>query len=204
MKLYEMTIDTENELHGVSAISIVEDGAIGSDFVALSSVKERVTLAEVSKDKRILMGAALIPNKPIYRNQNDEEFYIFFSEETVAKTAEMFFKKSNHQNATLEHESILEGMTVFESWIVEDPEYDKSKKYGIDVPVGTWMVSMKVDNEETWQKYVKDAKVFGFSIEGNFAPNLKEDTNLSTQLNDLETETALNNFKSILIEYINQ
>jgi hypothetical protein len=204
MKLYELLLNEENELHGVSAISIVETGAIGSDFVALSSENERITLAEVSKDKRILMGAALIPNKPIYRNQNGEEFYVFFSEETVAKTAEMFFKGSNHQNATLEHESKLEGMTVFESWLVEDPKFDKSAKYGIDVPKGTWMVSMKVDNEETWQKYVKDAKVFGFSIEGNFAPTLKEETNLSTQLSDVEAETVLNRFKNILTDYINQ
>jgi hypothetical protein len=66
------------------------------------------------------------------------------------------------------------------------------------------MVSMKVDNEETWQKYVKDSKVFGFSIEGNFAPTLKEETNLSTQLSDIEAETVLNRFKSILTQYINQ
>ena len=66
-------------------------------------------------------------------------------------------------------------MTVFESWIVEDPEFDKSKKYGLEVPAGTWMVSMKVDDKDVWDNYVKDNKVFGFSIEGKFANVLRRE-----------------------------
>jgi hypothetical protein len=67
-------------------------------------------------------------------------------------------------------------MTVFESWIVEDPEFDKSKKYGLEVPSGTWMVSMKVDDKDVWDNYVKDNKVFGFSIEGKFANVLRRES----------------------------
>jgi hypothetical protein len=67
-------------------------------------------------------------------------------------------------------------MTVFESWIVEDPEFDKSKKYGLEVPAGTWMVSMKVDDKDVWDNYVKDNKVFGFSIEGKFANVLRRES----------------------------
>ena len=77
------------------------------------------------------MGAALIPDKPIYRKDGDEEYYVYFSKETIAKTAEAFFRNNNQNNATLEHAEVLDNMTVFESWIVEDPEYDKSKKYGL-------------------------------------------------------------------------
>jgi hypothetical protein len=78
-------------------------------------------------------------------------------------------------------------MTVFESWIVEDPEFDKSKKYGLEVPEGTWMVSMKVDDKDVWDNYVKDNKVFGFSIEGKFANVLRKessDMNFSDQVLD--------------------
>ena len=199
MKIYELLLDENNMAHGVDAISIVESPAIGIDFVALNENK-RVTLAEIDADKRILMGAALIPGKPIYRNQGGEEFYIFFSEQTVAKTAEMFFKNSNHQNATLEHNEKLKGMTVFESWIVEDPQIDKSAKYGLSVPKGTWMVSMKVDDENVWQQYVKDAKVFGFSIEGNFTPELQREQ-LSVDMSDAEIENKLQNAKQILMNY---
>ena len=175
MKLYELLID-ENDLllSGVHALSIVENPAIQSDFIALGDQKP-VLLAEVNKDKQILMGAALIPNKPIYRKDGDEEYYVYFSKETIAKTAEAFFRNNNQNNATLEHAEVLDNMTVFESWIVEDPEFDKSKKYGLEVPAGTWMVSMKVDDKDVWDNYVKDNKVFGFSIEGKFANVLRRE-----------------------------
>ena len=176
MKLYELLID-ENDLllSGVHALSIVENPAIQSDFIALGDQKP-VLLAEVNKDKQILMGAALIPNKPIYRKDGDEEYYVYFSKETIAKTAEAFFRNNNQNNATLEHAEVLDNMTVFESWIVEDPEFDKSKKYGLEVPAGTWMVSMKVDDKDVWDNYVKDNKVFGFSIEGKFANVLRRES----------------------------
>ena len=187
MKLYELLID-ENDLllSGVNAISIVENPAIPSDFIALGDQKP-VLLAEVNKDKQILMGAALIPDKPIYRKDGDEEYYVYFSKETIAKTAEAFFRNNNQNNATLEHAEVLDNMTVFESWIVEDPEFDKSKKYGLEVPEGTWMVSMKVDDKDVWDNYVKDNKVFGFSIEGKFANVLRKessDMNFSDQVLD--------------------
>ena len=187
MKLYELLID-ENDLllSGVHALSIVESPAIQSDFIALGDQKP-VLLAEVNKDKQILMGAALIPDKPIYRKDGEEEYYVYFSKETIAKTAEAFFRNNNQNNATLEHAEVLDNMTVFESWIVEDPEFDKSKKYGLEVPEGTWMVSMKVDDKDVWDNYVKDNKVFGFSIEGKFANVLrkeKSDMNFSDQVLD--------------------
>ena len=187
MKLYELLIDENDQfLSGVHALSIVENPAIQSDFIALGDQKP-VLLAEVNKDKQILMGAALIPDKPIYRKDGDEEYYVYFSKETIAKTAEAFFRNNNQNNATLEHAEVLENMTVFESWIVEDPEYDKSKKYGLEVPAGTWMVSMKVDDKDVWDNYVKDNKVFGFSIEGKFANVLRKessDMNFSDQVLD--------------------
>tara|TARA_R110001592_G_scaffold204577_1_gene454635 strand:+ start:9781 stop:10392 length:612 start_codon:yes stop_codon:yes gene_type:complete len=187
MKLFELIIDENQEFSGVQALSLVESPAIMSDWVALGDQKP-VLLAEVDKDKQILMGAALIPDKPIYRNMNGEEFYIYFSKETIAKTAEQFFKNSNQNNATLEHQTELKGMTVFESWLVEDPAMDKSKSFGLDVPTGTWMVSMKVNDKNIWDDYVKDNKVFGFSIEGAFSNVLRkesiEDMNFSDQVLD--------------------
>lgn len=193
MKLFEMLIDDENLFSGVNAVSIVENPAIQSDFIALAENETPIQLAEVSKDKRILMGAALIPDKPIYRNMDGEEFYIYFSKDTVRQAAELFFKRSNHQNATLEHSQALSGMTVFESWIIEDSQLDKSRKYGLELPEGTWMVSMKVDDEDIWNNYVKNNKVFGFSIEGQFANKLVKDVEMSNQ----EIELSDNELKEL-------
>ena len=197
MNLYEMIIDENELMSGVNALSLVESPAIMSDFIALGDQKP-VLLAEVNADKQILLGAALIPDKPIYRNMNGEEFYIYFSKETIAKAAEMFFKRSNQNNATLEHTQPIEGMTVFESWIVDNPELDKSKQYGLDVPSGTWMVSMKVDNKDIWDNYVKNNKVFGFSIEGAFSNVLRSENTQDIGLSDQVLEGALDLIRTFI------
>lgn len=173
MDIIELVIDEESEeFSGIEAISVVSAPAIEEDFIALKN-EDKIRLAEVSKEKRLLMGAALIPDKPIYRKSGDHEFYIYFSKDTVAKASQMFLKSGNQGQATMEHASEkLDGMTVVESWIVESDLYDKSKKYGLDMPIGTWMVSMKVDNDEIWNNYVKKNKIKGFSIEGYFADKL--------------------------------
>jgi len=170
-RIIELIIDEENEFSGIEAISVVENPAIEEDFIALKEHKE-VKLAEVDKEKRILMGAALIPNKKIYRNSGDEEYYIFFSEDTVRKASELFLMKGNQNNSTLEHQVELEGMSVVESWIIEDETKDKSRKYNFSLPIGTWMVSVKVNNDDVWEQ-VKSGDVKGFSIEGYFADKME-------------------------------
>jgi hypothetical protein len=169
-RIIELIIDEENEFSGIEAISVVENPAIEEDFIALKEHKE-VKLAEVDKEKRILMGAALIPNKKIYRKGDEEDYYIFFSEDTVRKASELFLMKGNQNNSTLEHNVELEGMSVVESWIIEDEKKDKSRKYDFDLPVGTWMVSVKVNNDDVWNQ-VKAGEVKGFSIEGYFADKM--------------------------------
>ena len=172
MEIIELVIDENEEFSGIEAISVVESPAIEEDFIALKD-QEQIRLAEVSKEKRLLMGAALIPEKPIYRKSGDHEFYIYFSKDTVAKASQMFLKAGNQGQATLEHtEKKLSGMTIVESWLVVDEVHDKSRKYGLDMPLGTWMVAMKVDNDDIWNNYVKEGKVKGFSIEGYFADKL--------------------------------
>jgi hypothetical protein len=171
MKIIELILNEEDSLSGIDAISVVENPAIEESFIALS--KHEVELKEVDTEKKILMGAALVPNKQIYRrNDKNEEYYIFFSQDTIRRASELFLMNSNQNNTTYEHNEKLKGLTVVESWIIEDLEHDKSKKYGFSLPVGTWMISMKVNNEEVWAK-VKDGSVKGFSIEGYFADKLE-------------------------------
>lgn len=190
MKIVELVLDLDDEQSGIEAISVVESPAIEENFVALN--KHEILLKEVNSEKRILMGAALVPNKQIYRrnDKTDEEYYIYFSEDTVRKASELFFKKSNHQNATLEHNENVEGTTIVESWIVENSKQDKSAIYGMDMPVGTWMVSMKIDNDEIYKK-AKDGDIKGFSIEGYFADKY----DLNTDLKEIET---INKLKELL------
>jgi len=188
MKIVELVLD-DNEESGIEAISIVESPAIESDFVALKS--DEVKLAEVDTEKKILMGALLIPNKPIYRKTEGEEYYIYFSKDTVLKASQRYLTNGYQGNSTLEHSDNLQGLTLVESWIVEDDKFDKSRKYDMNVPIGTWMGTVKVNNEEVWNDYVKTGKVKGFSIEGFFADKIKASKVEKIQtLEEIEEEEA--------------
>lgn len=204
MKIIELILDEETEFNGVDAISIVENPAIQSNFVALKDADQVVKLAEVSKDKRILLGAILIPNKPILRKGDDEDYYIYFSNDTVEKASQMYLKQGNQHNASLEHEYNLKGLTLVESWIVKDLTHDKSRLYDNtkDVPVGTWMGAIRVDSDEVWDGYVKEGVVKGFSIEGYFADKAerpKEKINdFLNEIESLEAEFLLSEIENIL------
>jgi len=198
MKIIELILDENEELNGIEAISIVESPAIEEDFIALKS--DEIKLAEVSKERRVLMGALLIPNKPIYRRNGEDEYYIYFSKDTVLKASQMYLMKGNQNNSTLEHQYSLSGLSLVESWIVEDEVHDKSRKYGMEVPVGTWMGTVKVNNDQVWEEFVKTQAVKGFSIEGYFADKMERPKeSLKEELTEeKEAEQLLSKIKNIL------
>jgi len=168
LKLIEYGLGEEEDNMGVYAISLVSEGAIMVDFVALS--KAHLLLAQVEDgEKRMLYGPALIPNQPIVRyDGNGEKYYITYSTQTIEQTAQEFLKRNMHHNHTIQHEMPVNNLTVVESWVTMGA-HDKSMNLGFDLPEGTWMIGVKVDDEATWQA-VKNGEVKGFSIEGWFAP----------------------------------
>lgn len=194
MKIIELILDEQQMANGVDAISVVESPAIESNFIALNSHK--VEFKAIDNEKRLLIGPALIPNKPIYRNQDGEEFYVYFSKGTVKQASEIYLMRGKQNNATLEHELKLNGMSLVESWIKEDMDKDKSSLYGMTDPIGTWMIAMKVNNDDVWNNYVKTGKVNGFSIEGFFADKGQA---LAKQMS--KEEVILNKLKELYNEY---
>ena len=197
-KIIELVIDENDEMSGIDAVSVVSSPAIEENFIALH--KHEVELKEIDTEKRILMGAALVPNKQIYRrNDKNEEYHIYFSKDTVRKASELFLMRANQNNATYEHDKKLSGMSVVESWIIEDEKKDKSAKYGFSLPVGTWMISMKVNNDEVW-KDVKEGKVKGFSIEGYFADKYEMSLNEESNEPQNNDEVLLEAIKRIIID----
>lgn len=168
LKLIEYGLGEEEDSMGVYAVSLVSEPAIMVDFVALS--KANLLLARVEDgEKRMLYGPALIPNQPIVRyDGNGEKYFITYSKETIEQTAQEFLKRNMHHNHTIQHEMPVNNLTVVESWVTTGA-HDKSMNYGFELPEGTWMIGVKVDNDSTWQA-VKNGEVKGFSIEGWFAP----------------------------------
>ena len=164
MEEIELFIRNEKE-DGVFAVSLVENPATEENFVALS--QQEIELKVANEDRRVVVGMALVPEKRIYRKIKDKEFNIFFSAETIAKAQELYMRNLNANNVTSEHEKPVQNATVIESWIVEDAKNDKSNIYKLDAPAGSWVIMMKINNDEEWQN-IKNGTYNGFSIEGLF------------------------------------
>jgi hypothetical protein len=198
MDIVELILDEESEeMVGIEAVSIVSAPAIDESFVALSS--DEIKLAKVDDEKRIVMGCALVPNKMIFRKRNDTTFYVYFSEDTVRRASELFFQNGNQSNATLEHQMKANNLTVVESWIVEDEVKDKSAIYGLNAPVGSWVISMKIEDDELWQQIKEGKKYTGFSIEGYFADKASiKKSEMSTE--EVEAELILSKIKDVIIK----
>lgn len=173
-KLIELLIDEDKlKNSGVDAISLVEFPAIEEDFIAFNR-ENNYTFARLDEEKRMITGPAMVPNKQIYRydKKTNEEYYVFFTPETVEKCAHHYVRDQKAHNTTFEHKSNVDSVYLVESWIIRQKN-DAAYEMGYDVPKGTWMVTMKVDNDEVWNN-IKNGKVRGYSIEGYFTDMLVE------------------------------
>ena len=195
-KIVELVIDEDNnEALTIDAISLVHSPAIEENFVYFGKDKNNLTFAKVDEEKRMLVSPALIPNKQIFRYDpnTDQEYYVYFSPETVRKAAELYLKHNNHHKATYEHQDRVAGVLTVESWIKEG-DMDKSKLYGFDLPNGTWFVKMKITNDELWDR-IKAGEIKGLSIEGYFVDKMQKmseqeptDEEILSALNDIIQE----------------
>ena len=188
--IVELVIDGNEEL-AIDAISLVSAPAIEQDFVFFGKEKNNLTFAKVDEDKRMLISPALIPDKQIFRHdpQTSSDYYVYFSKDTVRKASELYLKNNNHHKATQEHSERVSGVLTVESWIIDDPKMDKSTLYGFSLPKGTWMVSMRISNDELW-KEIKSGNLKGLSIEGYFTDKMAKMS--ETTPTDQEILEALN------------
>lgn len=149
----------------VFAISLVDMPAIESDFIYLNSNKKPYIALE-SDEKHMIYGAVLRPDFPIYRYDSDGEYYIEFSKKAIEKLCRKFFQDGFQNNWTTGHEKNANGITVVESWLKSDVQYDKSLALGLDkeLPIGTWFVGAYCDSNDIWEQ-VKNGTFNGFSVE---------------------------------------
>ena len=126
----------------------------------------------VDDDKMEITGAAVVPNKFIVRvNEFNQPYYVFFSMETTKLLAQKFMKDNINNSTNIEHTNTGAKAFVSESWIVENPDNDKSNALGLMYPEGTWVITMKVQDTQLW-KDIKEGKYKGFSVEGFFNEKL--------------------------------
>lgn len=164
-KIQEIELTIKSADDGVFAISLVDQPAIEENFVALAA--QEVEFKVVDEERRIVVGFALVPEKRILRLMGGKKFNIYFTKETVAQAAEDFMKKMMLKKFTTDHEEKVDGITVIESWVVEDAKHDKSNLYNLNAKGGEWVLMSKIDNDAVWNE-VKAGKFKGYSIEARF------------------------------------
>ena len=159
IKKYIVGMDSETY-----AISLVEEPAIEEDFVALAKQKEQILFE--SNEKHMIYGAVLVPDKDIYRNNGEQEYFISFTKESIEKMSQEYMKEYRQREVTLDHEEYATEICLVETWLKSDMNCDKSVALGLNpnLPIGTWFAGMKVNNIETWER-IKNGELKGFSVE---------------------------------------
>jgi len=184
---YELVLNKSE--HGTQFISLVDEPAIQVNWFAFN---KHFNLAEITEQKKIA-GAFLIPEQKIYRKDENGEYYIKFSKETIQEIADKFNAEQRGRSINLMHQdgSTLSVAFVSENWVTA-LENDKSKNFGFDLPEGTWFGVVKIEDEDFWQSEIKTQKLRGFSIEGFFdMKKLKMSTNMEYGKFKLEKEATL-------------
>ena len=165
----EILSDVDSDME-VDYVALVDRPAIDKNFLAFNENNVQMSFAIQDEDEQIITGALMLADKPIYRNDENGEYYVVFTKDTIKRIAQKFFAKGYQSNVNLMHDSgqQLQGLTMFESWITDSKRGIQAMKGFEDVPDGSWFGSFKVDNPEVW-KMIKDGKVRGFSVEGLFS-----------------------------------
>jgi len=164
LPVYNVVVNPECEL---DYISLVANPAIMEMGLAFNEHSESLKFAQV-EDKQIIVGPAMIPDVPLYRNIDGKEFYVVFSADAIEKLAEKFNRAAKETKINVDHSLEVPSAFIKSLWIIEDKAHDKSNMYHFDLPVGTLMVEVKVEDKEFWNKEVKGNAKFGFSVEGFF------------------------------------
>lgn len=197
LPVYEIVVD-DNDDTGIQLISLVDEPAIAMKGMMFSQEQSIMSFKEVVGDKQIIVGPALIPNMKIYREDDKfGQYYVLFTKETISKMVEKFNKYGSNRKINIDHSNQMVNAFIMEDWIVENEVYDKSRLYGIEVPVGTYMIMVKIEDTDFWNEEVKGNEKFGFSIEGLLGQQL---VSLSKQeetasIDDLDLDDLLNIFE---------
>ena len=201
IKTYKVGLESETY-----AISLVESPAIEETLVALEEQKEiKVQLA--NEEKHMVYSAVLVPDKPIYRrNEDGDEYYVEFTKESIEHMSQQFFKEYKQNEITLDHQTTASDITVVESWLKSDLYKDKSVALGLnpDLPVGTWFAGMKVNQIDAWER-VKEGSLKGFSVESliRLEEFSKEEKNNNDMTNEIESMNFWKKMKEVLQEVFN-
>lgn len=182
LPIYRLDINEFDEETGIDFVALVESPAVERDFQAFNTTQR---FAIQDEEKRIVSGVAMIADMPIYRRDAIRgEYYVVFDKESIFKIAKKWARSNKYDSVNEHHEKpINDGVSLFESYLVDRERGVMPPKGYEDVADGSWFVSYLIDNEDVWQR-VKSGEFKGFSVEGvfDFVSELDEDLKVIEEL----------------------
>lgn len=170
LPIYSLVIDPKDDT-GVDFVALVDKPAIEKNWMAFGKEEVSLKFVTASQERRIVTGALMIPDLPIYRKDTQlGEYYVFFTKETIWQIVQKYFKNGFTSNVNMMHDGGMVAKDVFmvESFQVDSSRGIKSPECLGNLPEGTWVGTFKVDNDEIWNEYIKTGVFNGFSVEGIF------------------------------------
>ena len=196
----------------IYAVSLVEEEAVESGFIALSKQKQPMDFKIHNEEKRMLYGVALRADFPIYRRYGEDEFYLTFDANAIERLVNKFMTNYGQKSFTIDHMEPAEGIVITESWLVKDTENDKSNALGLEnVSEGSWIIGCKINNDEIWQS-IKEGRWHGFSIESwidmeeieEFKKINKENKKIDMAVKKSKFEEMIDKIKSIISDAVEE
>jgi hypothetical protein len=168
LPVYRLVIsDNEADEAEVNFVSLVDSPAIQRNFLQFKEARQMFAVQD--DEQRIVSGPAMVPDFPMFRNDQMGQYYAVFDAQTINSIAYRFFKKGYQANINEDHQvdALVKDSVFFESWIV-DRQKGKHPLNGYDdMPDGTWFLTAKINNADTWER-IKSGELKGFSVEGLF------------------------------------
>jgi hypothetical protein len=195
LPIIELTLEELEQ--GIDATALVENPAIQRNWMAFKEHKS-YEFKTHNEDKRILAGALMVADFPMYRNMNGKEFFVKFSSETIEQLADRMVLNNKLTAFNFEHDSKKELADMhIQQFFIINTELGVNTPIGFEeLPNGSLFAFVKVNNEQVWNDYVKTGIVKGFSIEGNFAT--KEEFSEQQIINELEKINKIDNMSDAL------
>lgn len=197
--VYKLTINEEDINSGVDFVALVDSPAILRNFLAFSKHEKFIA----NEEKRVVTGPLMIPEIPIFRRDDKGEFYVVFGKDTIYQIAQKFMKELRNDKVNQMHQpdQKVQGVYMFESFIINSERGINTPKGFEHLPDGTWFGSYKVDNEDIWQQ-VKSGTFNGFSVEGFFEMNMERVTDdaLLTKVIEVIKEGKVNKTNQVTLK----
>lgn len=170
LPIYNLIINDDDDTTGVEAVALVDHPAIEKNWVAFSGEQKPYSFATVNADKRIISGALMIADLPIYRRDDMGEYYVIFNRSTIETISQKYMRNGFLKNVNAMHDpnQKIDGVYLWQNWIIDKSNGITPPSYYQNMTDGSWYGMFKVDNQPLWNDYIKTGIFKGFSVEGIF------------------------------------